>query len=68
MVDYTKQTLSITYESNTDQTTDCLVYVATEDTQGFPREEYFEDIIHWARKYRFPQNYVEHLIARRRAV
>jgi len=65
---YTRQTLSIEYESTRDQNVNCLVYVATEDTQGFPREEYLEDIIYWARKYRFPLNYVEHLITRRRAV
>jgi gamma-glutamylcyclotransferase (GGCT)/AIG2-like uncharacterized protein YtfP len=58
---YTKEAISVAMIEDETTHYDVLVYVASNNTPGKPIEDYFQNIIHNAMEFGFPQAYVEYL-------
>lgn len=57
---YSKHTVAVS-EMAEHITHDCLVYIATDSKEGRPIEDYFTNIIKWAKNYRFLKEYIQYL-------
>lgn len=40
---------------------DCLVYIASDSKEGKPIEDYFNNIIKWAKNFHLPKDYINYL-------
>ena len=57
---YTKHTVTV-LEIVENNMYDCLVYVASDSKEGKPIEDYFTNIIKWAKNYHFSKDYIKYL-------
>lgn len=58
---YFKHTVTVKEITDKTNTYDCLVYIASDPNEGKPIEDYFTNIIKWAKNYHFPKEYVGYL-------
>jgi gamma-glutamylcyclotransferase (GGCT)/AIG2-like uncharacterized protein YtfP len=58
---YTKHTVAVGEIADNTKVYDCLVYVASDSKEGKPIEDYFTNIIKWAKNYHFSKEYIIYL-------
>jgi gamma-glutamylcyclotransferase (GGCT)/AIG2-like uncharacterized protein YtfP len=57
---YSKHTVAVAETVNNNMF-DCLVYIASDHREGKPIEDYFNNIIKWAKNFHFPEDYTSYL-------